>query len=85
MADWPTRTCQPEGRVQRSTGGSAYLGKGGKAMLAWVGGSLVATILALLFLTVFIGDLRVESVFERTLKPVPAATGSSRGGVPTQG
>jgi hypothetical protein len=54
-------------------------------MLAWIGGSLVATMLTLLLLTVFIGDLRVESAFERALKPAPAATGVSREGGPTQG
>lgn len=45
------RTCRARNRVQRVSGGSNGQEKASTGMLAWVGGSLVATILSLLLLT----------------------------------
>jgi hypothetical protein len=78
------RTCRARNRVQRVSGGSNGPEKASTGMLAWVGGSLVATILSLLLLTGSIGDPGAKYAFERTLKPAPAAAGSTHESGPTQ-
>ena len=47
-------------------------------MLAWTGGGLIATLLALLLLNVFVGDLREEPAVERPLQAAPEAAVPSR-------
>ena len=42
-------------------------------MLAWTGGGLIATLLALLLLNIFVGDLRVEPAVERSLQAAQEA------------
>ena len=54
-------------------------------MLAWMSGSLVATILVLQLLNYFAGQLGVESALERALTPVPVADQWSRDEGPTRG
>jgi len=49
-------------------------------MLAWIGGGLIATLLALLLLNIFVGDLRVEPAVERSLQAAPEAAVPSREG-----
>lgn len=49
-------------------------------MLAWIGGGLVATLLALLLLNLFVGDLRVEPVLERALQAPPETALAPREG-----